>query len=109
MKLMQVIKGRALLWPDNFTSQAQIHRGPEGYVVDLDAPCEAEWCKGQLHKLEPAPEGSKPSPIDSPIAKRAIEAALKKDAPAKAAPVKKQTGGDLPAVDVPAKREPSKF
>lgn len=108
MKLMQVISGRAILWPESFTAQAQRFRGAQGYVVDLDAPCEAEWCAGQHHKLEPAPEGAVASAIESPIAKRAIEAAMKKAGAAPPAPAKPAIPADLPSVDLPNKRAPAK-
>lgn len=72
MNLMQVRGGGALLmWPTQLANPDRI-RGTAGYVVDLDAPLERELCKGQIHKLEPAPEGSKPARIVHPGALRLI-------------------------------------
>jgi hypothetical protein len=63
MKLMQV-KGRwTLNWPVGVADPMDPRRGPRGYVVDMDAPLERQWCAGQEYKLEPAPHGAKASPI----------------------------------------------
>lgn len=68
MNLMKVRANRCILvFPYDFPEHARI-RGTRGYVVDLDAPCEAEWCKGQEHKLEPAPEATEATKIVHPQA-----------------------------------------
>lgn len=69
-QLMQVrSNGCILYFPDTFPQQ-QRYRGGEGYVVDLDAPLEREWCAGQMHKLEPAAKGAKAASIEDPVALR---------------------------------------
>lgn len=90
--LMQVRgNGCVLYFPQTF-QHPELLRGGRGYVVDLDAPCEREWCKGQEYKLEPAPAGAKPTPIVHRVAKDLILAAIAKDpspaAIAKPEPVK---------------------
>lgn len=65
--------GCILVFPYTFPEHDRF-RGSKGYVVDLDAPCEATWCKGQEHKLEPAPEAKAANPINHPLAVRAITA-----------------------------------
>jgi hypothetical protein len=107
MRLMRVKKGRSLHWPENFTSADDLYRGGEGYVVDLDAPHEAEWCAGMLHVLEPAPPDVKDAtPIKQPRALRLIAAAKAAKAPAPAAAKAaepKPVQPDLPSVDLPKK------
>ena len=62
-RLMRVISGGFYLhWPEHMPGENRL-RGTGGYVVDLDAPLESEWCGMQMHKLEEAPEGSVPDPI----------------------------------------------
>ena len=78
MNLFVVIAQRSLLWPEDFPEDTRF-RGGEGYVVDMDAPYEREWCITQEAKMRPAtPEeiekGMRPSMIDSPVALRAINA-----------------------------------
>ncbi len=72
--LRRVREGFYLQWPSNVAGAASATgraRGPAGYVVDLNAPLEREWCAGQMHKLEKAPRGSKVNSIDScPSARR---------------------------------------
>jgi len=65
--------GCILYFPDSFPQQ-QRYRGSEGFVVNLNAPLEREWCAGQLHKLEAAPKGAQAAPVDDPIAIRLIKA-----------------------------------
>lgn len=98
MDLRVVKSGRAYHWPSNYGKDPV--RGLAGTVIDLDAPKEREWAKGQEHKLEPAPEGAVPTPIKHPVALRAIEALSRKPA-APAEPAKPKVGGDMPAVDLP--------
>jgi len=66
---LQRVKGNGcqLYYPITFPEQTR-YRGAEGYVVDLDAPGEREFCKGQEWKLEPAPDGSTPDAIRHPTA-----------------------------------------
>lgn len=75
--------GYALLWPADVFPKARRHRGGAGYVVDLDAPLEREWCAGQERKLV-TPERAlaqgiikegdeiEPNEIEEPIAIRAL-------------------------------------
>ncbi len=67
--------GCVLYFPDSF-NHPELIRGGKGYVVDLDAPFEREWCARQEYKLEPAPAKAKPSPIVHPIARQKIAAWL---------------------------------
>lgn len=102
MNLQAVKVGRFLHWPAAFEVDMNRFRGAAGYVVDLDAPLEAEWCSGQTHKLEPAPAGSKPNKINHGPALRALQLHLSPSAKApapKSAPAR--TGFDLPNVDIP--------
>ncbi len=108
MNLMQVLPDRALHWPEDLSGPAQRYRGGEGYVVDLDAPFEAEWCAGQLHKLTAAPAGAKPSEITLRAALGLITERDRKDAKdakagAKSAAASKPIASDLPSVDIPKK------
>lgn len=64
MRLMKVRPDRHLYYPDSFPRDEQYRGGP-GYVVDMDAPFEAEWCKGQEYKFVDAEPKSSPSPIES--------------------------------------------
>ncbi len=61
-----------LLWPPSLPS-ASVIRGDKGYVVDLDAPLETEWCAGQMHKLEPAPDAKAADTITMPGALNALK------------------------------------
>lgn len=62
---------KTLFWPDKYGwSEKDRVRGTPGYIVDLDAPLERDWCEGQLYKLAAAPAGSVPSEIKSPKAAR---------------------------------------
>jgi hypothetical protein len=105
MNLMQV-KGRwTLNWPVGIADPMDPRRGPRGYVVDMDAPLERQWCAGQEYKLEPAPKGAKPSPIEHARALAALRDWARKNATASADPAKakasKPIAADLPAVDLP--------
>lgn len=71
MNLQRVKRNGLLVFPYTFPEHERQRGGP-GYVVDLDAPLEAEWCRDQEWKLEPAPEGSTPSKITSPQALRLL-------------------------------------
>jgi hypothetical protein len=107
MNLKRVKKDEHLHWPHSVSGSDTSYRGGPGYVLDLDAPCERDlFLKGQEHKLEPAPAGSKLTPITHAIALNAIKAARAKSAaptaPA-AAPIAK-LGGELPLVDPIPKR-----
>lgn len=77
MTNFQKVKGNGciLLFPYTFPEHDR-YRGNKGFVVDLDAPCEAEWCKDQEHKLEPAPEATEASPINHPQARMQIRKEL---------------------------------
>lgn len=103
MKLMRVKASRHLHWPESFTTKDGLHRGAPGYVVDLDAPFEREWCKGQEHKLEAAPVGAEVSEIAHPRALRELRELRQKAARSKSKPdgEKPAIGGSLPAVDQP--------
>ena len=84
--------GCVLNWPPSIEQQYPA-RGRIGYVVDLDAPLEREWCKGQEYKLAPAPDATAANPINNPVAARAIAAFLaKQSAPSGTAPA--AAGGD---------------
>jgi hypothetical protein len=102
---MRVKKGRSLHWPENFTSADDLYRGGEGYVVDLDAPHEAEWCAGMLHVLEPAPKDvTAATPIKNARALRMVNEAKRNPAPvatSTAQTASKPVQSDLPAVDLP--------
>ncbi len=63
MNLKRVKKGAHLHWPTTIADGTKRYRGGEGYVLDMDAALEREWCAGQLYKLEDAPAGSVPSEI----------------------------------------------
>ena len=80
--MKQVKKGAHLHWPDALVGRESRYRGGAGYVVDLSAPMEAEWCAGQLHKLEDAPKGATPDKITLGQAARKLQ----KLAASKAAP-----------------------
>lgn len=81
--------GCVLHFPLSF-DHPELVRGGQGYVVDLDAPLEAEWCKGQEYKLEPAPADAKPNAIIHPVARKLLlaEATRAAAAPAKGAKAK---------------------
>jgi hypothetical protein len=99
MKLMKVKLSKHLHWPEDLLGGdygAAVVRLAPGGIVDLDAPLEREWCKGQEYKLEPAPANSKATPIEHPAALRAIRKAASAKAPAKSEP--RSTEG-LPSVD----------
>lgn len=52
MPLKIVIEPYALLWPAAFSNEGhRLYRGPVGYIVDTDAPCEDVFLKDQDHKL----------------------------------------------------------
>lgn len=102
MQLMQVRANRALHWPEDMCGSHDRVRGLDGYVVDLDAPMEKRWCDGQLHKLEPAPEGATAAPITFTVAVRALKEAAA--TPSKGA----ASDPSLPAVDIPKKRAAAK-
>lgn len=101
MDLRVVKTDLALHWPDRLGKPTL--RGLAGYCVDLNAPCELDWCGGMLQVLEPAPKGATPTPITHPAALREIEA-LKNKPPEKPAPAKPAVGGDMPPVDLPPKK-----
>src|SRR5688572_30905908 len=111
MKLMQVVPERVLVWPDSFVGpdpQSQV-RARAGDVVDVDGPLEAEWLKGQMAKLAPAPDGAKPTPITNPRALQMLRDHAKAKAGGSAAdaapaPAVAKVGGALPGIDLPAKR-----
>jgi hypothetical protein len=67
--------GCQLYFPETF-SQDFRYRGSQGFVVDLDAPLEREWCAGQMHKLEPAPDATEAAPVTHPVAIRLIKAEI---------------------------------
>jgi hypothetical protein len=73
MNLQRVRKNMILVFPYGFP-EVDRFRGKAGYIVDLDAPCEATWCKDQEFKFEPALDADKASPIVHPIAVRAVMA-----------------------------------
>lgn len=62
-KLMVVRKGFYLQWPKSLGGN-KCGRGGPGYVVDMTAPFEKDWCKGVMHMLEPAPKGATVDSID---------------------------------------------
>jgi hypothetical protein len=86
--------GCILLFPYTIPERDRF-RGGQGYVVDLDAPCEAEWCKDQLHKLEPAPEATKANAIVSPLALRALAIEVKRQESAKREPERVAVGASV--------------
>lgn len=82
--------GCVLNWPLSI-EQNHPPRGRKGYVVDLDAPLEREWCAGQEYKITPAPEATAANPITHPMAVRQIAAH------AKAAAQKPASSSESPA------------
>lgn len=78
-KLMQVREHCILVWPNSFESDSP-YRGGEGYVVDLDAPCESDWCGWQAEKLEPARKGAEADEIKHQRARMKIAAEIAKSA-----------------------------
>ena len=70
---MRVRRSFYLHWP----KELGVARGPTGYIVDMNAPLEAEWCRGQMHKLERAPDATEATSIDDcPAARNARKKAL---------------------------------
>lgn len=55
--VLVVRPGRVLMWPNGEL------RGGQGYLVAADDP----FIQGSSHVLKPAPEGSRPAPIDNPL------------------------------------------
>lgn len=102
MNLHTVKAGKFLHWPAQFELNNSRFRGAAGYVVDLDAPLEREWCAGQTHKLEPSAKGLKATTITHGPALKALQAHLspnKKPPAPKPEPAK--IAADLPPVDRP--------
>ena len=118
MKLKVVKKGSHFHWPEGLGPTKDRYRGGEGTVIDLDAPFESEWCKGQEYKLEDAPAGAVPSKIEHPVAlgmlgarkqaeeKRTADAAKTDATSGDAQKPKAPVGGGMPEVDDP--RRPAK-
>ena len=107
MDLRQVKPSEHLLWPQSVAGQDTSYRGGAGYVVDLSAPLEREWCVGQMHKLAPAGDGvTAASAITNGNALRLVKSHASKssNAPAKQSPEVAKVGGALPSVDLPPKR-----
>jgi hypothetical protein len=102
MRLMKVRDDRHLYYPDSFPRDEQYRGGP-GYVVDMDAPFEADWCKGQEYKLIEADPKSKASPIESNHGIRIIKDASQRVA-AKPAASESVKSKPLPAVDAFARK-----
>lgn len=92
MDLHKVRKNCILTFPYGFREQTRV-RGMQGYVVDLDAPCEAEWCKDQEWKLAPAPEAKEAAKIVHPQALAMIRKELAKPPVAKDKPEVEQPVG----------------
>ena len=89
---MQVRRKCTLLWTKPLTPRTGPPRGREGYVVDLDAPFEEEWCKGQEFKLEPAPDATETGSLDeSPAAMNKRKKAMRGIERAQPEPVEKAT------------------
>lgn len=63
MNLHKVRGNGCVLYFPKTLPQSELLRGGTGYVVDLDAPCEREWCADQLWKLESAPEAKEANRI----------------------------------------------
>lgn len=110
MNLQRVRNGFVVVLPESWWHQSdeQVRARP-GDIIDVSAPGEADLLKGQMHKFEPAPEGSVPSPaaVKNPrVARHLREAAAKaaKDAPASApaAPVAAQHAPASPQAPAPA-------
>lgn len=95
MQLFRVRKGQVLCWPvrhfplpagSNHTepgwdSYMRRHpelrvRGEAGYVVDLSCGIESVWCEGQVSRLEPAPDATEASPIESAAAEQDMKDAV---------------------------------
>ena len=81
MNLQQVKPGFVLTLPTAMWAQSDTQvRAKPGEIIDIDVPGEAELIAGQLHKLQPAPEGSVPTPSAVKIPRIAVflrEAAIK--------------------------------
>lgn len=80
--LYRVKEGHNLTWPSGWPlgDKGRI-RGRAGYVVDISAPFETDWCDGQQHKLEPAEPGDKATPHEHPRAVRMLRDLAEQDAP----------------------------
>ena len=62
MNLQQVKPGFVVTLPSAMWPQSDTNvRAKPGDVIDIDVPGEAELLAGQMHKLQPAPEGSVPT------------------------------------------------
>lgn len=62
MNLQQVKPPFVLTIPESMWASSETNvRAKAGDIIDLDVPGEAELCKGQMHKFQPAPEGSAPT------------------------------------------------
>lgn len=82
-----VDRGRTLLWPRIDWPDDRRVRGKEGYVVDMNAPFERDWNKGQLRKLLTVEDAidrgvieeipTKASPLGSAIARNRVRRWLK--------------------------------
>lgn len=70
--------------------QSDLLRGGKGYVVNMNAPCEREWCAGQEWKLEPAPEATEADRITN----RAALAEIAKAKAVAATPVATQASSE---------------
>lgn len=97
MELKRVKKGEHLHWPTTVADGEKRYRGGEGYVVDMDAALEREWCAGQLYKLEDAPNSALPSEIALPNALGARKLAEAKHA--KPGPTVAEKAGALGIMD----------
>lgn len=97
MNLKRVKKGEHLHWPPTIAEGDKRYRGGEGYVLDMDAPLEKQWCAGQLYKLEDAPAGAKPNELTLASALGARKLAEAKTA--KAGPTVKEKAETLGIMD----------
>lgn len=68
MNLKRVKNGCHLHWPPTMAGAEKSYRGGPGTVVDLDAPLERDWIKGQEYKLEDAPKDAEPTELELPNA-----------------------------------------
>ena len=104
MNLQQVKPGFVLTLPQEMWAQSETQvRAKPGEIIDIDVPGEAELIAGQLHKLQPAPEGSVPTPSAVKVPRIAL---FLRNAAAKAAPKpeKKAVVAKAPAKPKAAKK-----
>jgi|GEM_PF-4873908 len=110
MNLQQVKPPFVLTIPESMWASSETNvRAKAGDIIDLDVPGEAELCRGQMHKFQPAPEGSVPTPSAVKLprvamflrdAAKAAPAAAPAPAAQELAPEAKPKAGPVPRAPV---------